>query len=562
MRTKVRDLPYVRADVKALENAIAEFVEAEKNAKSVDDVLSARKKWLEAVEEATTNASIAMSRYTLDTRDEFYLGEQNFYDEVSPRLGELVTKYAMVMMESKFRPELEKILPETIYPMYECQVKSFSPEIIPDMQEENALTTKYSQLLSQLTTEWRGEKKPISFIRGFLEDKDREVRKAAAEAIDRALSSVSDQLDGIYDDLVKVRTRMARKLGYDNYIQMGYYRMGRIDYNEEMVKVFRDNVKNSLVPVITKMKRRVADALGIDQMHFYDNDVIEGEGNPRPYPDEQGILLAAKEMYREMHPEIGDFMDSMMEAEAFDVTARDGKSGGGYCTTFDKFRQPFIFANFNGSSGDVDVVTHEFGHALAMNYVFDHGDPEVAIGSSETAETHSMSMEFFSWKFMDKFFKDVDRYHYTHLSGALTFIPYGVIVDEFQHVVYGNPDMTPAERNQAYLDLEKKYRPYLDYEGLPYLGKGTRWQYQSHIYESPFYYIDYCLAQVVAFEFLQEMQKDYDSALKRYMDHCKRGGKYAFNKLVSLAGLKSPFEDGALDEVAEIVGDIIDSCRK
>ena len=562
MRTKVRDLPYSRFDMKVLENALEKFIEAEKNAKSVDDVILARKEWLDVVDEFGTNYSLASSRYTLDTRNEFYLAEQEYYDEVSPMFNDYMTKYAKVMWDSKFRPELEKLLPETIYPSYECQMKSFSPEIIPDQQEENALTTKYTQLLSQLTTEWRGEQKTIAYIRGFMEDSDREVRKQAAEAIDRALASVSDQLDSIYDDLVKVRTRMARKMGYENFIEMGYYRMGRIDYNREMVAVFRDNVRKSLVPVISDMKRGVANALGIKDMKFYDNDIIEGEGNPRPYPDEKGILSGAQEMYKEMHPEIGDFMDSMIEADAFDVTARDGKCGGGYCTTFDKFHQPFIFANFNGSSGDIDVVTHEFGHALAMNYVFECGDREVGIGSSETAETHSMTMEFFSWKYMDKFFKDVDRYHYTHLSNALTFIPYGIIVDEFQHIVYGNPDMTPAERNQAYLDLEKKYRPYLDYEGLPYLSKGTRWQYQSHIYENPFYYIDYCLAQVVAFEFLQEMQKDYDGALKRYMDHCKRGGKYPFNKLVSLAGLKSPFEDGALDEVAEVAKEIIATKRK
>ena len=562
MKMKVKDLPYVRFEVEAGKKAIEEFEIAEKNATSVEDVLEARKKWLEAVSEYATNASLAYVRYSVNTRDEFYVKEQEYYDEVSPVLAEYMTKYAQIMCESKFRPELEKRLPETVYPMYECQMKTFSPEIIPDLQEENTLTTKYGQLMAQLTTEWQGEQKPISYIRGFLEDKDRAVRKNAAEAIDRALSSVSDQLDTIYDDLVKIRTRMARKLGYENYIEMGYYRMGRIDYNKEMVEVFRDNVKTSLVPVVSAMKRRVADALGIDQMRFYDNDVIEGDGNPRPYPDEKGILEAGREMYREMHPEIGAFMDSMLEAEAFDVTARDGKCGGGYCTTFDKFRQPFIFANFNGSSGDVDVVTHEFGHALAMNDVFYHGDPEAAVGSSETAETHSMSMEFFSWPYMDKFFRDSDRYRYTHLSGALTFIPYGVIVDEFQHVVYGNPDMTPAERNEAYLALEAKYRPYLDFGDLPYLGKGTRWQFQGHIYESPFYYIDYCLAQVVAFEFLVESRKDYNRALESYMEHCKRGGKYPFNKLVKLAGLRSPFEDGALDDVAKVVGEIIDKVRK
>ena len=562
MRIKVKDLPYSRFDVKRLEEAINKFVEAEKNAQSVQDVLRARKEWFDVAEEYSTSGSIAYVRYTLDTRDEFYVKEQEYYDEVGPIAGDYFNTYAKVMWESKFRPELEKLIPETIYPGLECMMKSHSPEIIADEQEENALVTKYTQLTSQLTTEWRGEQKTIAYIRGFLEDKDRGVRKQAAEAIDRALASVSDELDGIYDDLVKVRTRMARKLGYDNYIPLGYHRMGRIDYNQEMVAKFRENVLKSIVPVVTEMKKGIAEALDIEDMKFYDNDVIEGDGNPRPYPDEQGILNAAKEMYNEMHPEIGAFMESMLETEAFDVTARDGKVGGGYCTSFEKHQQEFIFANFNGSAGDVDVTTHEFGHALAMSYVYENEDREAGIGSSETAETHSMSMEFFAWKYMDKFFKDAERYRYSHLAGCLTFIPYGIIVDEFQHIVYGNPDMTPAKRNQAYLDLEKKYRPYMDYEGLPYLSKGTRWQFQGHIYERPFYYIDYCLAQVVALEFLAELTKDYNGALEKYMAHCRRGGKYAFNKLVGLAGLRSPFEDGALDEVAKVASDIIANIKK
>ena len=562
MRTKVKDLPYSRFDIKRLEEAITKFQEAEKNAQSVDDVLKARKEWFEVVKDYYTNSAIASARYTLDTRNEFYVAEQEYYDQVAPVVGDYMTTYAKVMWESKFRADLEKLVPETVYPALEFAMKAHSPETIGDEQEENAIITRYIQLTSQLTTDWRGEQKTISYIRGFLEDSDRNVRREAAEAIDRALASVSDQLDGIYDELVKVRTRMARKMGYDNFIELGYYRMNRIDYNKDMVTKFRENVLKSIVPVVTEMKKGIQKSLGIDDMKFYDNDVIEGDGNPRPYPDEQGILNSAKDMYNEMHPEIGAFMESMLEAEAFDVTARDGKCGGGYCTAFDNFHQAFIFANFNGSAGDVDVTTHEFGHALAMNYAFDKEDIEGGIGSMETAETHSMSMEFFAWKYMDKFFKDAERYRYSHLAGCLTFIPYGIIVDEFQHIVYGNPDMTPAERNQAYLDLEKKYRPYMDYEGLPYLSKGTRWQFQSHIYEAPFYYIDYCLAQVVALEFLAELTKDYDGALTRYMDHCKRGGQYPFNKLVKLAGLRSPFEEGALDEVAEVAKTIIANIKR
>ena len=562
MRTKVKDLPYSRFDIKRLEEAIVKFQEAEKNAQSVDDVLKARKEWFEVVKDYRTNSAIASARYTLDTRNEFYAAEQEYYDQVAPVVGDYMTTYAKVMWESKFRADLEKLVPETVYPALEFAMKAHSPETIADEQEENAIITRYIQLTSQLTTDWRGEQKTISYIRGFLEDSDRNVRREAAEAIDRALASVSDQLDGIYDELVKVRTRMARKMGYDNFIELGYYRMKRIDYNKDMVAKFRENVLKSIVPVVTEMKKGIQKSLGIDDMKFYDNDVIEGDGNPRPYPDKQGILNAAKEMYNEMHPEIGAFMESMLEAEAFDVTSRDGKVGGGYCTTFEKYQQEFIFANFNGSAGDVDVTTHEFGHALAMHYCYEHEDHEAGIGSSETAETHSMSMEFFAWKYMDKFFKDAERYRYSHLAGCLTFIPYGIIVDEFQHIVYGNPDMTPQERNQAYLELEKKYRPYMNYEGLDYLSKGTRWQFQGHIYERPFYYIDYCLAQVVALEFLAELQKDYNGALEKYMEHCRRGGRYAFNKLVKLAGLRSPFEDGALDEIARVSSDIIATLKK
>lgn len=558
---KVKDFPYVRFELNEGKEAFEKFEQAMKNARSVDDVLKARDEFLSVYEKYSTNGSLAYTRYTLNTHDEFYLKEQMYYDEIGPQLAIYLVKYADLMLSSSFRADLEKVLPETIFPNFECEKKCHSEAIVEDEQEENSIITEYSQLMSQITTEWKGEQKPLSFIRGFLEDKDRNVRREAALSIDKLLSEHQTQLDDIYDRLVKVRTRMAKKLGYDNYIEMGYYRMGRIDYNRDMVETFRANVKNDLVPIVSKFKKETAEALGIEDFKFYDNDVIEGEGNPRPKLDEEGILRAAKEMYHEMSDVTGKFMDKMLEAEAFDVTAREGKWGGGYCTSFDGFKQPFILANFNGSAGDVDVVTHEYGHGLAMDFVFDYGDKEARIGSSETAETHSMSMEFFAEKYMDKFFDNPDAYRYYHLASSLTFIPYGVIVDEFQHIVYENPDMTPSERDAAYLALEKKYRPYLDYEGLPYLSKGTRWQYQMHIYELPFYYIDYCLAQVVALEFFADSLTNYDDALARYFEHCRRGGKYPFNKLVTLAGLKSPFAGGALKETAEKVAKVLDDLR-
>lgn len=547
--TKCKDLPYVRFNVDDMRVALDTFKKRAQNAKCYRDVVAAREDFLVVVEHYGTSDALANTRYTLNAYDEFYQAEKEYYDEVSPTINGYITEYCKVMLESPFRGELEKVLPETLFKSYECQVKSHSKEIEDDEREENALITKYSDLMAKLTTDFKGEKRTISFIRGFMEDADRSVRKEAAEAIGRALQSVSSELDGIYDDLVKVRTSMARKLGYENFVELGYLRMDRIDYKEPDVKVFRKNVLEDAVPVVCALKEGVRATLGLDKIYYYDDSLTESPVTPTPFVGGNDLLNAALDAYKDMSPVTGEFMEKMLLAEAFDVEARDGKWGGGYCTSFDDFKQPFILANFNGSSGDVDVVTHEFGHALADKFSYEVGDKEVGIGSMETAETHSMSMEFFAWKYIDKFFKDPTQYKIKHLESCLSFLPYGVIVDEFQHIVYENPDMTPKERNAAYLALEKKYRPYMTFDGIPYLENGTRWQYQMHIYESPFYYIDYCLAQVVALEFLVESTKDYDGALNRYFEHVKRGGMYPFSKLVNLAGLDSPFKEGALKEV-------------
>jgi len=562
-RTKVSELKYIRYDIEQGKQVCEQVKTAIKEAKTAQEVVDARKTLLAEYEKFATMGSLSYTRYTLNTIDEFYLAEKEYFDEITPIMQNYMAEISALMLDSPFRKEIEekKLIPATSYPCYECARKSVSEKIIPEMQEENSIVTEYSQLMAGLTTDWRGEQKTISYIRGFLEDNDRAVRKSACEAIDRALSSKSAELDDIYDRLVKVRTKMAKKMGYENYIEMGYYLMNRIDYNRDMVETFRNNVKNDLVPVVTALKKSIAKELGIEDLRFYDDGIIAGDV-PRPFLNEQEILQAGKEMYRDLSSETGDFMDSMLEAEAFDVTARENKWGGGYCTSFDSYRQPFILANFNGSSADIDTITHEFGHAFAMNFAYTYGDEETSVGSMETAETHSMSMEFFTWKYVEKFFKDGNAYRYKHLVDSFCFIPYGVIVDEFQHIMYANPDMTSAERDQAYLDLEKKYRPYISYEGLPYLSKGTRWQYQMHIYESPFYYIDYCLAQVVALEFLVESRKDYDNAFARYVEHCKRGGNYGFNTLVKMAGLKSPFEDGALKEIANCVAEIAKELKK
>ena len=554
---KVSQIPYQRYTLEQAEAAFAAFTKANAEAKSAQDVLAAKDTLMESMIDYATAASLANCRFTLDTRDEFYGAEVSYYDEIGPHISGMQAEYGKLLLTSPYRAELEGLLNPRIFKQMEISMKCFDPCIVEDMQLENSITTEYSKFMSEMQFEFRGQTMPLSALRGHLEDGDRETRRECAEAIGRGLQANAAQLDDFYDRLVKVRHTMATKLGYKNFVELGYYRMGRMDYDAEMVRKFRENVKESLVPRVSALKQGIARELGFDTFMFYDNEIYMAGEQPKPMLDKAGIFAAAQEMYDCMNPVIGEFMRTMQEAEAFDVDARDGKWGGGYCTCFPRYKQPFILANFNGSCGDVDVMTHEFGHALAAHFACEQNNFELDVGGMETAECHSMSMEFFCWKYMDKFFgKMAPMYKKRHLLDALSFIPYGVIVDEFQHIMYEKPELTPAQRKQVYLELEEKYRPYMSVAGIPYIEEGTRWQYQMHIYESPFYYIDYCLAQTVAIGFLVASTEDYDGALARYLEFAKSGGTKAFGQLIEDAGLASPFKDGALESLADKAAEI------
>ncbi len=548
---KVSELPYRRVTLEEIKNVMEDVIARTRSAKSVEEVLEARGPFLDIYCEFKTSAALANMRYTINTVDEFYMAEMDYYDEIGPSAGNYLVEYASALLDSPFRAELEEKLSPVLFRSMEVQRKSMSPEIIGDMVEENKLVREYSDLMSGMEFSFRGETMPRAMLMKYAKEEDRETRRECFEVLGRGLEAHKEQLDGIFDRMVHVRDRMARKMGYKNFVELGYYRMGRLCYDEDKVRVFRENVRRDIVPVVSRLRTENAARLGISDYMLYDDGVIIPGGDPKPFGKEE-IFAAAKEMYHAMGEETGAFIDLMLENEAFDVDARKNKWGGGYCTEFAKYRQPFILANFNGTAGDVDVVTHEAGHALNAYLIADNRFAlELECGGMETAETHSMSMEFFAWPYMEKFFgKDAEKYKFMHALESFSFIPYGTMVDAFQHIVYENPDMTPDERNAAWLELEKQFRPHISVEGMPYLEKGTRWQYQMHIYEAPFYYIDYCLAQTAAFRFLLASREDYADAFARYLRLSKQGGEKVWTDLLAEAGFPSPFEPGALQDLA------------
>lgn len=507
----------------------------------------------------STVSSLASIRNSIDTRDEFYDKEKDFFNDVSPEIEDLNFEYYKALNNSSFKKELKKEFGEQLFTIAAFRVKSFDTSLIEDMKAENKLSSEYSKLVASAKIDFDGKECNLSELIPYTQSPDRATRKAASEARFNFVAENSDKFDELYDKLVKLRHGMAQKLGYKNYVELGYINMMRSDYTPEMVAKFRKQVEEYIVPLTVKIRKKQAKRLGLDSLKHYDNSFKFKSGNPKPKGDPEWIVDNGQKMYNELSPETKEFFNFMKDNELMDLITRKGKQMGGYCTMLPDYKAPFIFSNFNGTSGDIDVLTHEAGHAFQV-YSSRHFEiGEYYWPTYEACEIHSMSMEFFTWPWMNLFFKeDTEKYKYEHLSSGLLFLPYGVAVDEFQHEIYKNPEMTPAERKATWRKIEKKYLPDLDWDGHEYLENGGRWQLQSHIYQVPFYYIDYTLAQICAFQFWVRMHENYKEAWSDYLTLCQAGGSKSFLGLVELAGLQSPFKEGTVESVVDKIENWLD----
>lgn len=552
MTAKVKDFKYVRPDLNEVAEYIAKATERVKNAKSAQEVVDIREEVNKRFNTVQTSSALAFIRHSLDVNEEFYTKEQDYFDENFPAVGAKGAELNRAIVESPFIGEIEKLLNPLIIKNLKAQVRVMDERIVEDCVEENKLVSEYDQLRSNLKFDWDGKQVTLAEIIGYTKDKDRAVRKKAFTSLGNTLEASSDKLDEIYDKLVKVRDRKAKKMGFKNFVEMGNLAMGHVGYDRKDVKVFRESVLKDVVPTLKRLKTELAKRLGIDKIHIYDNDAYIAGGNINPVGSAKDLFAAAQDIYNDMNPALGEFFKEMCDADAFDYEARSGKGAGGYAEIIYDYGQPFIFANFNGTMDDVGVLTHEFGHAYAFKRAYVNKiDSDIFVGGMETAETHSMAMEQLCNRYNDKFYGDrAKEATYQQLFDAFNFLSYGVIVDYFQELVYEKPEMTPAERKALWLKLENEYRPYVDMSDIPYINVGGRWQYQHHIYESPFYYIDYCLSTCMALQFGELAEKDFGEALRRYLNLVEAGGTKDIDTLAHEAGFKSPFDKGALKDIA------------
>ena len=551
-------MSYERVDIELLKSSYKTLTAHVVSAENAADVIAALMEHEDLMRHSDTMMSLAYTRNTIDTTDEFYDAEREFYDEESPALQESMQEFMLALYESKFRPALEEEYGSLMFKNMELDLKSFSPEIIPDLQTENSLKNEYQKLMSSAQIEFDGKTLNISQLGPYKENPDREIRKSAYLADGAFYTANADELDRIYDELVKCRTNIAKKLGYDSFTEVAYLRQCRNCYDAEMVASFRKQIVDDIVPIVVKLKKEQAERIGLSpsEMKIYDDPFRYSEGNPKPMGTPADILSAGKKMYEEMSPETAEFINFMYDNELLDVETKPKKAPGGYCTSFADYKSPFIFSNFNGTTGDVDVLTHEAGHALAAYTSRNTALMENANPTMESCEVHSMSMEFFAWPWLNLFYgDDADRARKMHLESALIFLPYGTMVDHFQHIIYDNPDLTPAQRHEKWLELESIYRPYIDFDALPFYGEGRVWQRQLHIYQYPFYYIDYCLAQTVALDIWRLSQENYKDAWTKYKKFLSLAGTKTFTDLCTDSTLLTPFQPNALKSTAKRVNE-------
>lgn len=539
----------IRAEVPVFAQVAIEY-EAIRKGFEQTHWLEAFGRWDDLRRRLGTWASLTYLHFSQDTTNEAYKKARDYADSLSPKLTDLEVQLKRQLLESPRRAEYEAQIGKQAFLLWQTDVTTFDPVIEADLVQEARLSAEYTALLASAHFEFAGETLNLEGMGKYLQHADREVRHRAQQVRWQFFEDNGETLDRIFDQLVRIRHGMARKLGFENYIDLGYRRMQRIDYNAQDVEHYRDQVAGEVVPLARQLIDCQARTLGVEKLYFWDEPVSDPRGNPSPLGDHDWLLTQAGQMFDRMGEPLGAFFRMMVERGLLDLKNRPTKAGGGFCTSFPTYGLPYIFANFNGTKGDVEVFTHEMGHAFQgwqsrQLPVVDYLWPTL-----ESCEIHSMSLEYLTWPYMELFFgEDAERFRNIHLAESLLFLPYGVAVDHFQHLVYADPEATPAKRHQMWLATEQRYLPWRDYGDLAYPTRGGRWQLQRHIYNVPFYYIDYTLAGCCALQFWAKSRQDYRKALEDYVALCRRGGEAPFQELARSAGLVSPFTPGALSAV-------------
>ncbi len=549
------ELKYVRPDGEALLADIGRSAAALKESKSYEDARNIFLDLNSLQDHFNTMEELASIRSSINTLDAFYEKEMEYFHHVKPKIFVEMKQFHEVFFKSPFLQDFEKEFGSLYIKNVQSRIR-LAAECNVELQiKESMLVQEYRKTAASPRTEFHGETLNFYGLLKKMQCPDRTIRKEAMETWASLYESISGKLDEIYSELIEIRLKMAENLGFPGYEEMIYLQRGRYTYTPDDTALFREQILRHVVPLCSELFGQQKARLGVEKLYYYDESLMYPEGNAMPKGTKDEMLSQAGKMYRELSRETGIFFDYMLEYDLFDLETKPGKQQGGYCTILPEYKAPFIFSNFNGTDADVDVLTHEAGHAFqafeSSRRVPLSGQTDATL---EVCEIHSMTMEFFTYPWMELFFGDqAEKYRRSHLWGELQFMPYIACVDEFQHRVYLEKLTDSAEQRKVWRELEKKYLPWRDYDGNPFLEQGGFWMQKLHIFECPFYYIDYALARIGSLEYYCRMTDDFESAWSDYHRLCCAGGTKGYRELLALGNLSCPFDEGTVEKV---IGDV------
>lgn len=552
-------IEYVRPDYDEMKRIWEEAAVSIQNAKEYAEVKAVMQKEEEASDHLMTMYSICSIRNTLDTTDEYYEKELEYNQNTYPTVMEASVRYMRAILESPFAADLEAEYGKELLVSMRRTLDSFNPALVPFMQKEAELTTRYQKLMATAQIPFRGEVYNLYGIQKFFEDPDRRTRKEAFAAYSDFYHGNEAELEEIFAKLVEIRNEMGKALGDENFIPLGYKQQGRSDYGQKEVEAFRRQVKEEIVPLCEKLYRAQAKRIGVEEIKAFDEKFVFPDGNAEPAGDDDYMIEQARIMYHDMSPETGEFIDFMIDHKLMDLKNKPNKASTGYMTFLPDYRAPYVFSCFNHTIFDMQVLSHELGHAFAGYQAMRHQPVSSYFSeSTDIAEIHSMSMEQFAYPYAEQFFgKDADKYRFAHLQEAITFVPFGVAVDEFQHIMYAHPELTPKERTWEWHKLEEKYMPWRKYEDDEFMERGGYWYHKLHIFLYPFYYINYTLTTMGAMEFKKRYEEDREAAWRDYLALCNAGGSLSYLGLLKVANLSVPFEEGSVKNAISYAKEIL-----
>lgn len=556
---KFSELEYIRPDFETFKKDLEETTKKVKAATSYEIMREAMLQILEKTEQIEFLCVLASIRNTLNTTDEFYEKEVEFITMTEPTTKEANNELNKAILASPFVIDLEKEYGKQLIIGLQREIDSFNPELVPYLQKEGILTTQYQKLMATAKIPFEGETLNLYGIQKYFENPDREIRKKAFKAYSDFYHDNEEEMEQIFSELIDVRNKMGKCLGDENFINLGYKQQGRSDYGQEEVAKFREQVREEIVPLCEELYKAQAKRIGVDKIKVYDEKFVFPDGNAEPMGDDDFMINQAREMYHDISKETGEFIDFMIEHELMDLKNKPNKASTGYMTYLSQLKAPYVFSCFNHTIFDMQVLSHELGHAFAGYQAMRH-QPIINYytESTDIAEIHSMAMEQFAYPYAERFFgKDADKYRFAHLQEAITFVPFGVAVDEFQHIMYANPDLTPKERTYEWHKLEQKYMPWREYEDDEFMERGGYWYHKLHIFLYPFYYINYTLTTMGAMEFKKRYAENKEEAWKDYMKLCNVGGSLSYLETLRNSNLAIPFEEGSVKKAISYAKDIL-----